>query len=454
MAKHVLVIGGGLSGLSAAYQLEQDGAQVTLIEREPRFGGLLETRVVDGCVIEAGPDSFLAAKPAAMELIAELGLADEVIPSNDHLRRTFLWKGDRLIPMPDGLVMMAPSNMAALATTPLLSLAAKARAARELLRQPPPAPLPDRSIGAFVRDHWGDEIVDYLAEPLLTGVFGGDVGRLSVQQVLPRFVDLETRYGSVTRGLMAEPRPPEAGSLFRSLKGGLETLAEALDRRITARRVRGTAQQIERASTGWRVHLQSPDGSLQWLDGDAMVVGLRTWQAAPLVEALDAELAALLGQIEYSSAVTVGLTWPLEGFPHPLDGFGFLVPRVERRHLVACTWVGTKFAHRAAPGKAVIRAFLGGDRWCQAPDHEILAAVRDDLAVIMGITDAPVGISIARWPRSMPQYYIGHQQWLEALRLHQARHPGLVLTGNYLEGIGIPDCIRMGRHAAKRALSA
>ncbi|MCX6594185.1 MAG: protoporphyrinogen oxidase [Acidobacteria bacterium] len=454
MAKHVLVVGGGLSGLSAAYQLEQDGAQVTLIEREARFGGLLETRVVDGCVIEAGPDSFLAAKPAAMELITELGLAGEVIPSNDHVRRTFLWKGDRLIPMPDGLVMMAPSNMAALATTPLLSLTAKARAAQELLRQPPPAPLPDRSIGAFVRDHWGDEIVDYLAEPLLTGVFGGDVDRLSMQQVLPRFVDLETRYGSVTRGLMAEPRPPEAGSLFRSLKGGLETLAVALDGRIKARRVQATAQRVEKTSPGFRVHLTRPDGATGSLVGDAVVIGLRTWQAAPLLEPLDAALAALLGQIEYSSAVTVGLTWPLDGFPHPLDGFGFLVPQVERRHLVACTWVGTKFAHRAAPGKAVIRAFLGGDRWCQATGEEILAAVREDLAVIMGITAEPVGVSIARWPRSMPQYYIGHQQWLETLRQREAQHPGLVLTGNYLEGIGIPDCIRMGRSAAKRALSA
>jgi oxygen-dependent protoporphyrinogen oxidase len=452
--KHVLVVGGGLSGLSAAYQLENDGAQVTLVEREARLGGLLETRLVDDCLIEAGPDSFLAAKPAALELITELGLADQVISSNDHARRTYLWKGDRLIPMPEGLVMMAPSDMAALATTPLLSLAAKARAAQELLRQPPPEPLPDRSIGAFVRDHWGEEIVNYLAEPLLTGVFGGDVDRLSIQQVLPRFVDLEARYGSVTRGLMAEPRAPEAGSLFRSLKGGLETLVTALNGRLAARRVQATAQQVEQTATGWRVQVLPPDGPAEWLDANAVVLGLRTWQAAPLVETLDADLAALLKQIDYSSAVTVGFTWPLEGFPHPLNGFGFLVPQVERRHLVACTWVGTKFSHRAGSGKALVRAFLGGDRWCAASDQEIVAAVREDLAAIMGVTDPPVGVSIARWPRSMPQYYVGHQQWLAALRQQEARHPGLVLTGNYLEGIGIPDCIRMGRGAAKRVLTA
>jgi oxygen-dependent protoporphyrinogen oxidase len=356
--------------------------------------------------------------------------------------------------MPEGLVMMAPSDMAALATTPLLSLAAKARAAQELLRQPPPEPLPDRSIGAFVRDHWGEEIVNYLAEPLLTGVFGGDVDRLSIQQVLPRFVDLEARYGSVTRGLMAEPRAPEAGSLFRSLKGGLETLVTALNGRLAARRVQATAQQVEQTATGWRVQVLPPDGPAEWLDANAVVLGLRTWQAAPLVETLDADLAALLKQIDYSSAVTVGFTWPLEGFPHPLNGFGFLVPQVERRHLVACTWVGTKFSHRAGSGKALVRAFLGGDRWCAASDQEIVAAVREDLAAIMGVTDPPVGVSIARWPRSMPQYYVGHQQWLAALRQQEARHPGLVLTGNYLEGIGIPDCIRMGRGAAKRVLTA
>ena len=450
---HVLVVGGGLSGLSAAYQLEKDGARVTLVEREARLGGLLETRLVDDCRIEAGPDSFLAAKPAALELINELGLADEVISSNDHARRTFLWKGDRLIPMPEGLVMMAPSDMAALATTPLLSLGGKARAAQELLRQPPPAPLPDRSIGAFVRDHWGEEIVNYLAEPLLTGVFGGDVDRLSIQQVLPRFVDLETRYGSVTRGLMAEPRPPEAGSLFRSLKGGLETLVAALDRHIAARRVRGTAQRVERTSSGWRVLLTDAEGSGQWLEADGVVLGLRTWQAAPLLDGLDMELATLLRAMDYSSAVTVGFTWPLEGFPHPLNGFGFLVPQVERRHLVACTWVGTKFSHRAGPGKALVRAFLGGDRWCAASDDEIVAAVREDLALIMGVTAPPVGISIARWPRSMPQYYVGHQQWLEAVRQREAQHPGLVLAGNYMEGIGIPDCIRMGRSAAQKLLA-
>lgn len=430
----VIVIGGGISGLTAAYYLQRSGFPVTLIEREPRVGGLLETRVVDGCLIEAGPDSFLAAKPAALDLIRDLGLESQVIASNDFQRRTYILRGGRLLPMPEGLVLMAPADLAALESSELISPEGRARAAEEIHRRPPPDPLPDRSIGEFTRDRYGQEFVDYLAEPLLTGVFGGDADSLSLRDVLPRFADLEARYGSLTRGLAAE-RTETSGALFRALKGGFQQLVDALDAAISgAARIRGVVTAVEDG----RVRVNG-----DWIVGDRIVVAVRAWEAAELFRGSAPDLAARLAAIPYSSAVTVGFTYPSEGFPHPLDGFGFLVPKVERRHIVACTWVNRKFDHRAPPDRVLLRAFLGGDRWaCAAADGEIVAAVQDDLTRIMGIAQTPSGVSIARWPKSMPQYEVGHRERTEAIRGSTARLPHVHLTGNYLDGIGIPDAIR------------
>jgi oxygen-dependent protoporphyrinogen oxidase len=431
----VIVIGGGISGLTAAYYLRRSGFEITLIEREARLGGLLETRLVDACRVEAGPDSFLAAKPAALELIRDLGLEGEVIASNDHQRRTFILRDGRLVPMPDGLVLMAPADLGALAASELISPGGRARAAQELDRQPPPDPLPDRSIGEFTRDHYGHEFVDYLAEPLLTGVFGGDADCLSLRDVLPRFAELEARYGSVTRGLAAE-RAAASGPLFRALKGGFQQLVDALDRALEGvRRIRGAATAVE---GGPRVQVHGT-----WLSADHVVVAVRAWEATALFRESAPPLAESLAAIPYSSAVTVGFTYPAAGFPHPLDGFGFLVPKIERRHIVACTWVNRKFDHRAAPDRVLLRAFLGGDWWAtRASDGEIVEAVREDLGRIMGIHQPPTAVAIARWPRSMPQYEVGHKGRVDAIRQEAVRIEGVHLAGNYFDGIGIPDSIR------------
>lgn len=433
----VLVIGGGISGLSAAYYLRRSGFEVTLIEKEARVGGLLETRLVDGCRIEAGPDSFLAAKPAALELIRDLGLESEVIASNDHQRRTYILRDGRLVAMPEGLVLMAPTDLAALDSSELISAQGRARAAQEMHRQPPAGAPPDRSIGEFTRDHYGQEFVDYLAEPLLTGVFGGDVDSLSLRDVLPRFADLEQRYGSVTRGLAAE-RSENAGPLFRALRGGFQQLVDALDRALAGvQRVRAAATAVD----GRRVRVHG-----EWMSGDHVIVAVRAWEAAALFRESAPQLAALLGQIPYSSAVTVGFTYASADFPHPLDGFGFLVPKIERRHIVACTWVNRKFDCRAPADRILLRAFLGGDHWaCAASDAEISAAVEEDLARILGLSQPPRGVSIARWPKSMPQYEVGHSERVRAICREASRLEGVHLAGNYFDGIGIPDAIRRAR---------
>jgi oxygen-dependent protoporphyrinogen oxidase len=440
-----IVIGGGLSGLSAAFYLLRKGDAVTLVEPETRLGGILETRTIDGCLIEAGADSYLAAKTALRELVATLGLEADIIGSNDHQRRTYILRDGRLMAMPEALALMAPADMAALAVSPLISPRGRLRAAQELLRARPGAPLPDRSIAEFVRDHWGDEFVDYLAEPLMTGVFGGDVENLSARQVLPRLVDLETRYGSVSRGLVAEPTPPRAGSMFEALKGGWSQLIGALTSAIaSADRVRSAATRLERLPGGWRVH-----AGHHVLAADRVIVATRSWQAATLFEAMDPELAALLLAVPHSSAATVGLTFGKERFPDLPPGFGFLVPRRERKSILAATFVDRKFNYRAAPDRVVIRAFLGGEEWCAAPDAELLTAVRQDLQRIAGVDSAPIAHCIGRWPRSMPQYAVGHGDWLVRVRARLEHWPGLSLIGNAFDGIGMPDCVRLARSAAE-----
>src|SRR5579864_6255618 len=259
MSKRVVIVGGGISGLSAAYYLNKAGIRPTLIEKAPQVGGVVRTKVEQGCVIECGPDSFLAAKPWAMDLIREVGLADEVIGSNDHLRVTYILKHGRLVPLPDGLMMMVPTKIMPLVGTRLLTWGTKIRMGLELLRRPPKGPLPDRTVYDFLLDHYGQESIDYLAEPLLAGVYGGDPRDMSVNSVLARFVEIEAKHGSLTRGVLAAPRPKGSGSLFRTLKNGLGQLVEAL--RPSADVMQAGVESLERTSSGFRIRA---DGD--WLE--------------------------------------------------------------------------------------------------------------------------------------------------------------------------------------------
>jgi oxygen-dependent protoporphyrinogen oxidase len=451
-----VIIGGGISGLSAAYYLAKAGATATILESRPRLGGVIQTEHVDGCTIETGPDSFLSVKPAALELIGELGLADQVIGSNDHLRVTFVRKNGRLIALPDGLMMMVPTKILPLVTTRLLSWSTKFRMGAELLRSPAPQ-AGDQSVAAFVEEHYGPEAVDYLAEPLLSGIYGGNPADLSVNSVLPRFVELANRYGSLTRGVLAQrakaatdhPRPMP---LFRTLKGGLgqmvNAVAASIRGKVEVREVR--AQAVERNGAGFRVRLDG--GSV---DAGRLVIACEAHNAAQLLTGLDTRLAELLGAVPYSSSMTVALGFDAADFSPPPVGFGFLIPKKERRRLVACTWVGTKFSYRVPEGKIVARCFLGGmgDAGVLAEsDETIVAAVTAELREIAGVTAQPRFSRVYRWPRSMAQYTVGHSQRVAELEGRVAAIPGLHLAGNAYSGIGIPDCIRLGRQAAERIL--
>lgn len=450
----VAIVGGGISGLSTAWYLTRAGIPASLFERRGRLGGVIVTEVVDGCLIEGGPDSFLSAKPWAMELIRELGLASEVIGSNDHLRVTYLWKRGRLVPLPDGLMLMVPTRVLPMITTRVLGWGTKLRMGLEWFRSADSAAPTDRTVAEFVREHYGQEAVDYLAEPLLAGVYGGSPEELSVASVLGRFVELEARYGSLTRGVLAERRRMSArgGSLplFQTLKAGLGRLVEALAEAIapSVKLHHGEVEAIERTSGGWRLRSQGA-----WADFRAVVLACPAYEAARLVRSVDGELASWLEGIPYSSSMTVALGYDSRSFSHPLNGFGFLVPKKERRRLIACTWVGTKFPHRVPPERVVLRCFLGGREdpgILESSDETVLAIVREELARIMGVTEEPVFYRVARWPASMAQYTLGHQERLRRIERRLEALDGLLLAGNGYYGIGIPDCVRSGKEAAGR----
>jgi oxygen-dependent protoporphyrinogen oxidase len=442
----VLIVGGGISGLSAAYYLNKAGVRATLIERSPSLGGVVQTSIQQGCVIEAGPDSFLAAKPWAMDLIREVGLADQVIGSNDHLRVTYILKHGKLVPLPDGLMMMVPTKIMPLVGTRLLSWGTKIRMGLELLRRPPKAPLADRSVYDFLLDHYGQESVDYLAEPLLAGVYGGDPREMSAASVLARFVEIESKYGSLTRGVLAARRSNGAGSgsLFRTLKNGLGQMVDAL--KGSADVVHGAVESLEKDGPGFRARVNG-----DWIAADHVVLATPAGDAARLLP-WNGELAVLLQAIPYTSSVTLALGYRKNTFDHPLKGFGFLVPKRERKLIAACTWVGNKFSYRVPDDMVLLRCFMGGDALGKS-DEALVEAAQSELHSIMGLHAVPVFHSIARWPNSMAQYTVGHEQRQQQVESIVKRIPGLHLAGNGYRGIGLPDCIRAGKEAATRITS-
>jgi protoporphyrinogen/coproporphyrinogen III oxidase len=432
-----VIIGAGISGLAAAYYLSQKAAPSIILDPRLRPGGVIETIHTGGFTIDAGPDSFLAAKPEALSLIRELGLEADVISSNDHLRKTFIRKRGRMVEMPDGVMMVVPTKIMPMALSPLLGWPTKIRMGLEFFRRPGPKQ-PDRSIAEFIEDHYGSETVDYLAEPLLSGVYGGDPRNLSIRSVLPRFADLADRYGSLTRGVLASRPKASGGSLFKTLKGGLGQMVDAVMAALNGKAElrQASAETIQPAPAGFRVRANG-----EWIEAANVVVACEAHNAAKV---LDGRLAELLSGIAYSSSIVVAFAY--DG-PPPMPGFGFLIPAKERRRIVACTWLGAKFNHRAPAGKTLARCFLAGE---DDPDP---VAIHRELCDLTGLRTQPLFHSMFRWPRSMAQYQVGHAARVAEIQSLAARAPGLHLIGNAYAGIGIPDCIRSGKQAAEAILA-
>ncbi len=487
--KRVAIVGGGVSGLTAAWQLtREDGPYaVTLFEATRYTGGIVRTLREDGFVMEMGPDSWVSDKPAARDLVAELGLSDELIGSKDETRKTHLLLDGTLHRMPDGLRMMVPTSRAALTAideSSLFSEAARQAFWDELARADDlqrAAPIEDESIASFTERHFGREVLERLAAPLLSGVFGGDVGTLSVRAVMAPFVAMERERGSLIAALeereaerRAAGRPVQA--IFTTLRSGLGTLTDALAEQLPAevlqleRQVVSVRRAEPATHTGWTV--RHSDGSGRTYRGaakeerfDELILATPAHVTAELLKPIDRDLARLL-PIESSSAILVALAWADTALALP-EGFGFLVPPPRQGEQSACgllatTFVDQKFADRVPKNGRLLRAFFGGNTArdllkANRSDQEIVDFALDDLNRILGATHggplpAPLRSEVQRWPLSLPQYAVGHLERLARLDRQIAGVPGLHLLGNALRGVGLPDLIREARTLARELL--
>jgi len=504
--RHIAVVGGGISGLAAAHRLVElePGCRLTLFEAGPRLGGVLSTLHRDGFQVERSADNFITTVPYGLDLCRRLGLSDQLTPTNPAHRRTYVVCRGRLRPLPDGFLMMAPTRLWPLAVTPILSPWGKLRAALEYF-VPPRQDEADESMASFVRRRLGREAFDRLVEPLVSAVYAADMEKLSVLATLSRFRDLEREHGSLIRAMRRQMKarkrasrgarreegggkreerggmkaPPLRGgggaaeesgarySMFVTLRDGLATLVEALAARLPEGAVRlGTKiERIEWADGRWRVRVGAsspasphpgplPEGE-GGLECDAVILATPSHVTAGLIEPVDAELARQVGSIAHSGTAIVSLGYRREQIGHPLAGMGAVVPSVENIPLLAVSFSSQKYPHRAPEGKELLRVFLGGARHeelAEMPDDELVPLVQKHLDPLLNIRGEPCFLDVAHWPRTMPQYHVGHRELVAGIEARVAEIPGLELAGNAFHGVGIPDCIHGGEQAAERAL--
>ena len=465
--KRIVVVGGGITGLSAAHRLielsQAKGAalDLTLLEAGQRLGGVIDTVEQDGFLCEAGPENFVTNKPWGLALCRRLGLADQILPTNDAHRRALIVRRGRLLPIPEGFLLLAPTKIWPMALTPLFSLRGKLRMALEWFL-PAKRGLEDESLASFVTRRFGREALERAVQPLIGGIYTADPALLSLRATMPMFLEMEAQHGSVIRAMRRQAKAGAPGSgrssgarysLFVTMRNGMRTLVAELAGRIGTERIRRQTcvTSLTRSAEGgcWSVHLS--DGTA--LAADGVVVAGPARAAADVLRQLDDGLASQLASVSYATSGVVHLGYRRQQVRHKLDAFGFVVPAIEQRNVMAASFSSVKFDGRAPAGWVLLRAFVGGamNRQIMALDDAgLIAATRHDLAELLGITAEPGMTLVHRWPDSMPQYAVGHLELIEAVRQRVATHPGLELAGNGFEGVGIPDCIHGGEQAAER----
>ena len=463
---NIIIIGGGIAGLSAAYYAIQKvpDANITLIEASSRWGGKITTDRVefdDGqFIIEGGPDTFLATKPWGVALCKELGLSDRLHGTNPQKKNTYVLNRDRLLPLPDGLAMMIPTNVQAIVKTRLVSWFGKARMGIDFLL-PAKAVNGDESLGAFVSRRLGREAYENLIEPLMSGIYAGDGDALSLASTFPYLRDLELKYGSLARGALTMRKQSNGKSVqgsrsaFLTPTTGLAEIVEALITNLQANNVDlqlNTSARLVTHGTSldtWHVILDT--GAT--LNADSLILATPAFASGKMLASVDPSLAADLQSIPYASTATVSLAYRQSDIPRDLDGYGYVIPRRQGRKALACTWTSTKFPHRAPEGYALLRLFVGrAGQDIPWSENDLLALAKEELNLTLGITAAPLLHRVFQWEKAMPQYNLGHPEILKRMDAALENYPGLALAGNGYRGIGIPDCIHSGELAVEKIL--
>ncbi len=472
--RRAIIIGGGLSGLSTAYYLQQEVArsrldiETILIEKENRFGGCIVTDEVGDFIIEGGPDCFLAEKPWAIQLCEELGLGDRLLCTNEENRRVFILSSGKLHQLPEGFMLMVPTSITPFLKSSLISLPGKIRMAMDLFL-PRKRTDEEESLAQFVKRRLGNEALEKIAEPLVAGIHAGTPETMSLSSTFPRFIQLEEEYRSLILGMLARGRKASEfnkkrsgpkKTMFMSLVDGMMELTDAIQGRLDEGsllpdkkvvRINHIGKATTRDHSPYEVHLE--DGEI--LEADSVVLATPTYITAELLQEMAGTLSEVLLLIPYVSTATISLVYRASEIHHPLDGFGFVIPRAERRKIMASTWTSVKFPHRSRPDSALLRAFVGGahnEDLVDLDDEEMLKVVRGELMDIMGITAQPIITRIYRWDKSMPQYMLGHAERLSHLEEELLHYPGLYLTGCAYRGIGISDCIHEGQLTTEKVL--
>jgi oxygen-dependent protoporphyrinogen oxidase len=463
----VIIIGGGITGLSAAYELATRGLPFVLLEASDRLGGLLRTDCVDGFTIDAGADSMLATKPAGIALCQELGLGSRLMSSTPP-RTAYVHARGRLHALPSASIFGIPTTWPGIATYGLLPPAARLRLAwnlganlefvahrgRRLELRPPEqskSDSGDESVADFYRRHFGRATVSLVAQPLVGGIHAGDVEKLSIAAVAPRLV-AATRRGLLRRAPMTGNRDGEG--LFKALRGGMGELVSAIESRLPrgSVRLRSGAQRVARTPHGWEVACGD-----EALTARAVILASPAHAAARLLAETDPVLAGLCADVPYVSTVSVALAWPRARIAHPLAGSGFVVAREHSGlRITACTWVSSKWEDRAPRNMALLRAFLGGasdPAAVELADDALVEIATRDLTSVMGVSGAPALARVHRWIQAGAQYNVGYAARLARVDERLATSPSLVLAGSGFYSIGVPDCVADGRGAGARAAS-
>jgi protoporphyrinogen/coproporphyrinogen III oxidase len=456
----VAIIGGGIAGLATAYELSRRGVPFVLLERASRAGGVILSEEIHGFVVDGGPDALLIQKPDGIRLCEELGIGGRLVATKLP-RLAYIQRAGRLHPLPAASVLGIPTRIGPFVRTRLFSWPGKARMGAELF-VPPRRDDRDESIGSFMTRRFGREASTYLAEPLLAGIHAGDVDRLSVRALFPRFVEAERKYGSLLRAFRPKPgtrnpkpetQGPSAEGAFKSLPGGLSELVRALVAALPTGSICLDAE-VARVSGAGPFDIERGDGSR--LQARALVLATPAYVTSSLTKDFDADLSRACGEIPYASAATVALAFHRAAIAHPLNGSGFVVPRVERTGIMAGSWLSSKWPHRAPDDDHVLlRTFIGGARdpeALQLSDEELVSRSLAALRPLLAIGGAPLFTRIYRWPRANAQHEVGHLDRVAAIERAAARHPGLFVTGSGFRGTGIPDCVADGRATAKQAV--